>query len=85
MLAERTLCSRKVTQAFYLVSCVVDMAEGPLPARTLYRSDWFVKARTYVQQKVQPNRRSSPLQCSVAEHLGPDGKVRPLSGLHAHG
>lgn len=33
----------------FLVSCVGDKHSKPLPARELYRSDWFLKARAYVE------------------------------------
>ena len=35
--------------ALYLVSCVAGKAAGPRPARDLYTSDWFLKARAYVE------------------------------------
>lgn len=40
--------------SLYLVSCVKDKSTGPLPARELYTSDWFRKARSYVDRKGQP-------------------------------
>src|SRR5260370_40393815 len=33
----------------FLVSCVSAKRSKPLPARELYCSDWFVKARAYVE------------------------------------
>ncbi len=33
----------------YLVSCVAQKASTPQPARDLYISDWFLKARAYVE------------------------------------
>lgn len=35
----------------YLVACVKDKAAGSRPARRLYRSVWFKKARTYVESR----------------------------------
>ncbi|GAB3626954.1 hypothetical protein PTE30175_03556 [Pandoraea terrae] len=32
----------------FLVSCVKQKRDGPSPAKLLYTSDWFHKARTYV-------------------------------------
>jgi hypothetical protein len=37
----------------YLVSCVSAKESTPLPARDLYCSDWFVKARGYVEAQGQ--------------------------------
>lgn len=37
------------SDAVYLVSCVSKKKSRPAPARDLYVSDWFVKARTYVE------------------------------------
>lgn len=36
---------------FYLVACVAGKADRALPARELYRSDWFNKARAYVESQ----------------------------------
>lgn len=33
----------------FLVSCVSKKRAGPLPAKDLYCSDWFLKARAYVE------------------------------------
>lgn len=33
----------------YLVACVSQKADAPAPARELYQSDWFRKARAYVE------------------------------------
>lgn len=38
----------------YLVSCVSKKKAGPLPAMELYASDWFKKAREYVERSRRP-------------------------------
>jgi hypothetical protein len=38
----------------FLVSCVAAKAATPQPARTLYVSDWFAKARAYVEATGRP-------------------------------
>ena len=38
----------------YLVSCVSKKKDKALPARELYDSDWFRKARAYVESKAGP-------------------------------
>ncbi len=38
----------------YLVSCVRLKAPNPAPAKDLYISDWFRKARAYVEKTGQP-------------------------------
>lgn len=38
----------------YLVSCVSKKLPSPAPARDLYTSDWFRKARQYVEATGQP-------------------------------
>lgn len=40
--------------ALYLVACVGQKRDDPAPARDLYRSDWFLKARAYVEATGQP-------------------------------
>ena len=40
--------------AIYLVSCVKTKLPHPAPAKKLYTSDWFHKARTYVEASGQP-------------------------------
>ena len=40
----------KIVKTVYLVSCVSRKREQPLAAKDLYISDWFVKARAYVEQ-----------------------------------
>lgn len=39
------------TDAVFLVSCVSSKQDRPAPARLLYRSDWFVKARAFVEAR----------------------------------
>ena len=36
-------------ETIYLVSCVGGKRAIPAPAKDLYQSDWFIKARTYVE------------------------------------
>jgi cytoplasmic iron level regulating protein YaaA (DUF328/UPF0246 family) len=38
----------------YLVSCVSKKRTTPIPARDLYISDWFLKARDYVESTGSP-------------------------------
>ena len=38
----------------YLVSCVSKKLPSPAPARDLYTSDWFRKARQYIEATGQP-------------------------------
>ena len=38
----------------YLVSCVSTKRQSRSPARDMYISDWFIKARNYVQSKQRP-------------------------------
>ncbi len=40
----------------YLVSCVKTKGPGPAPAKDLYASVWFRKARAYVEKKAGPWR-----------------------------
>jgi hypothetical protein len=39
------------TDAVFLVSCVSSKQDRPAPARLLYQSDWFVKARAFVEAR----------------------------------
>jgi hypothetical protein len=39
------------TDAVFLVSCVSSKQVQPAPARLLYQSDWFVKARAFVEAR----------------------------------
>jgi cytoplasmic iron level regulating protein YaaA (DUF328/UPF0246 family) len=41
----------------YLVSCVKQKAEDSRPAEELYISDWFKKARSYVESRIGPQDR----------------------------
>jgi hypothetical protein len=56
-----------------LVSCVSQKRSTPSPARELYVSDWFMKARAYVEA------RQLPWQILSAEYglLDPDTVVAP--------
>jgi hypothetical protein len=38
----------------YLVSCVSKKRTTPIPARDLYISDWFLKARDHVESTGSP-------------------------------
>ena len=40
--------------SLFLVSCVAGKLPGPVPARELYTSDWFIKACSYVARQGQP-------------------------------
>lgn len=46
----RTLCCKLPDADLYLVSCVKTKQCCPAPARDLYTSNWFVKARTCVER-----------------------------------
>ena len=46
----RTLCCKLPDADLYLVSCVKTKQRCPAPARNLYTSNWFVKARTCVER-----------------------------------
>lgn len=41
--------SREASGTVYLVSCVAQKQSAPLPAKDLYISPWFKKARNYVE------------------------------------
>ena len=41
----------KGESALYLVSCVSEKRTNAAPAKDLYQSDWFVKARAFVEAK----------------------------------
>lgn len=51
--AERSIPVRTAdyTDAVFLVSCVSSKQVQPAPARLLYQSDWFVKARAFVEAR----------------------------------
>src|SRR5690606_9611227 len=42
---------RQLYNATYWVSCVSGKLSRPAPAKDLYISDWFLKARRYVESK----------------------------------
>ena len=71
----RTLCCKLPDADLYLVSCVKTKQCCPAPARNLYTSDWFVKARTCVERSgrswyilsakyglVEPNEQIEPYE-----------------------
>lgn len=43
-----------MARRWYLVSCVSQKRSRPSPARELYCSDWFLKARAYVEAHAEP-------------------------------
>lgn len=45
---------RDMGTELYLVSCVKTKGPGPAPAKDLYTSAWFRKARAYVEKKSRP-------------------------------
>lgn len=73
-----------MTPSLYLVSCVSQKATEPCAARDLYQSDWFRKARAYVEALRAPWRILS------AEHgvVHPDQTIGPydrtLATMPAH-
>lgn len=60
-------------QVIYLVSCVSSKADKPCQARDLYQSEWFRRARRYVESK------GTPWYILSAEHgvLDPNDLVAP--------
>lgn len=69
---SRTLAQETPT-TLYLVSCVAEKLDHPAEARLLYSSDWFTKARAYVEG------HNAPWFILSAEHglLAPDTVVAP--------
>ena len=57
----------------YLVSCVSEKATSPAAAKDLYQSDWFKKARTYVESTGSPWKILSALHHVVS----PDTVIGP--------
>lgn len=57
----------------YLVACVKLKEDHPCPARTLYKSPWFKKARAYVL------KQGHPWAILSAKHglLDPDTEIAP--------
>lgn len=57
----------------YLVSCVSKKSSGPSAAKDLYTSDWFLKARSYVE------KRDGAWFILSAKYglLDPDQKIEP--------
>src|SRR5437870_2566119 len=43
-----------MAKRYFLVQCVSKKRSRPRPARDLYCSDWFLKARAYVEAQNQP-------------------------------
>jgi hypothetical protein len=72
-----------------LVSCVSQKLNHPAPARELYISDWFKKARAYAENEIAEGRASQWFILS-AKHgaLLPCNVVAPydtdLSSMHNH-
>ncbi len=64
-----------MARRWYLVSCVSQKRSRPLPARDLYCSDWFVKARAYVEAQ------SCPWFILSAKHglVQPDQVIAPYN------
>lgn len=48
------IACRVQERAFYLISCVSRKRSAPAQARDLYTSDWFLKAREYVESTGSP-------------------------------
>jgi hypothetical protein len=57
----------------YLISCVAQKAKTRRPAEELYISDWFKKARSYVESRVGPQDCWYIL--SAKHHLAKPSKV----------
>ncbi|WP_238541429.1 DUF6884 domain-containing protein [Burkholderia gladioli] len=57
----------------YLVSCVGEKQDRAMPAKVLYRSNWFTKAREYVE------RRAGVWYILSAKHglISPDQVIAP--------
>lgn len=60
-------------QTTFLVSCVSIKGESAVPAAELYQSEWFKKARAYVEEQ------KAPWHILSAQHgvLDPEGEVSP--------
>lgn len=82
----RTLCCKLPDADLYLVSCVKTKQCCPAPARNLYTSDWFVKARTCVERTgrswyilsakyglVDPNEQIDPYEKKL-DNMGVDDR-----------
>ena len=82
----RTLCCKLPDADLYLVSCVKTKQCYPAPARDLYTSNWFVKARTCVERSgrswyilsakyglVEPNEQIEPYEKTLND-MGADDR-----------
>jgi len=62
----------------YLISCVAQKAKTRRPAEELYISDWFRKARSYVESRIGPQDRWYIL--SAKHHLvEPSQRIAPYN------
>lgn len=72
----------------YLVACVSQKLERRVPAADLYRSDWFRKARTYVEEAgapwyilsavhglVAPSKRLAPYNAALRDLSAAERRV----------
>lgn len=70
--------SKATGRTIFLVACVKEKLPHAAPARELYRSTWFTKARSYVESQgdawfilsakhgvVEPDRRIDPYDCTL--------------------
>lgn len=71
-----------MTDPVYLVACVAQKADRPCRAAELYRSDWFRRARAYVEAEggrwfilsakhslLRPSKRIAPYETSLYTNL----------------
>lgn len=69
--------------SIYLVSCVSQKASSPCPASDLYTSDWFCKARAYVQQRLRNGDRWFILSAKYGL-MQPDTVAEPYDSTLNH-
>lgn len=69
-----------MTKPVHLVACVAQKAAQACRAEDLYRSDWFLKARAYVQAQ------NAPWYILSAKHglLAPETMIEPYDMTLAH-
>src|SRR5215472_12103650 len=56
-------------KTIYLVACVAQKVQVPLPAAELYTSDWFRKARSYVKSQIEGKKEDRWFILSAKHHL----------------
>lgn len=71
----------KSTRVVYLVACVKTKRFERMAAKNLYCSEWFVKARLYVEAKIEAFPETTQWRILSAQHglLDPDKTISPYS------